>query len=287
LRSSLSVLLIFSGPSAFGFEGRVDAALTRGGQATPLLYTVGTNFMRVEVTATDRPYPANLLDLRSGQLIVLYPGSRSFMRLTVPAENTGVTPAAPAPQNTDPTNFPGKLATPRMPDVPAPANSFPPRVGPQAGNRSSAQPMPSMPTGGGAPAVPMVPPMRERIELTATGDKTNLLGYTCERFELKLRGEVMEIWATDKLGPFQAYQENQPPRFGPRWIGEQWGDLLKAKKLFPLLAELRLETPASPGAGPERMRFEVKSITPKKIDDKDGSLFRPPADYRELEPLPF
>jgi len=35
------------------------------------------------------------------------------------------------------------------------------------------------------------------------------------------------------------------------------------------------------------LRFEVKSITPEKIEDRDGALFRPPADYREIQPLPF
>ena len=139
----------------------------------------------------------------------------------------------------------------------------------------------------------MMPPMMmEKIELTETGDKTNLLGYACRKFEIKQRGEVMEIWATDKLFPFQPYLQNQPHRFGPQMIEEQWGGLLKARKLFPLLAVLRFEQPApdgkgKPAPGPERMRFEVKSITPEKIEDKDGSLFQPPADYHELEPLPF
>jgi hypothetical protein len=92
---------------------------------------------------------------------------------------------------------------------------------------------------------------------------------------------VMEIWATDKLLPFQPYQQNQPHRFGPRMIEEQWGDLLKGKKLFPLLAILRFEN------GAERYRFEVKAVKAEKIDDKDGLLFQPPTEYREIQPLPF
>ncbi len=91
----------------------------------------------------------------------------------------------------------------------------------------------------------------------------------------------MEIWATDKLLPFPPYLQNQPPRFGPRMIEEQWADLLKAKKLFPLLVILKFEN------GPERMRWEVKAVTPKKVEDKDGTLFQPPADYHEMQPLPF
>jgi len=75
--------------------------------------------------------------------------------------------------------------------------------------------------------MPMMPPMMmEPLSLTATGDRTNLLGYACERFEIKRRGEGMEIWATTQLLPFQPYVPNQPHRFGPRGIEEQWGDLL-------------------------------------------------------------
>ena len=80
-------------------------------------------------------------------------------------------------------------------------------------------------------------------------------------------------------------------RVGPRMIEEQWGDLLKAKKLFPLLAVLRFERPPAPGcgvppvAGPERCRFEVKSVTPEAITD--DSLFQPPSEYQEIQRLPF
>ena len=145
---------------------------------------------------------------------------------------------------------------------------MPPGIGPQP-----ARPMPAM---------PMMPMQREKVELTATGDQTNLLGYACARYELKQRGEVMEIWATDQLLPYQPWRQNQqPPRFGPQMLEEQWGELLAAKKLFPLLATLKREN------GPERLRFEVKSVTPQKAQDQDGALFQPPADYHEVQPLPF
>jgi hypothetical protein len=91
----------------------------------------------------------------------------------------------------------------------------------------------------------------------------------------------MEIWATDQLLPYQPWRQNQPPRFGPPRIEEQWGELLKAKKLFPLLATLKFEH------GPEPLRFEVKSVIPGNIEDQDGALFQPPPEYREIQPLPF
>ena len=259
--------------SALAFEGRITAALTRGGQATPLLYTAGTNCLRVEVTASDRPNPVDLLDLPSGEMTLLFPNNGSFVRLKAASEDASSAP-------------PGFPAMPQMP----------PGVGPQAGPGANAMPqmpaMPNMPAAGGMPAMPMMPPpMMERMELKATGEKTNLLGFACEKYEIKQRGEVMEIWATDKLFPFQPYQQNQPHRFGPRGIREQWGDLLKAKKLFPLLAVLRFERPPAPGVGgppvasPERCRFEVKSVTPEAITN--DSLFQPPSEYQEIQRLPF
>ncbi len=136
-----------------------------------------------------------------------------------------------------------------------------------------------------APGMPMMPAMamgmKEKPELKATGEKTNLLGCACARYEIKQRGEMMEIWATDTLLPFQPWLASQPPRFGPRMIEEEWGELLKQQKLFPLRAILKFDP------GPERLRFEVKTITPEQIKDPEGLLFHPPPDYQEIEPLPF
>ncbi len=121
----------------------------------------------------------------------------------------------------------------------------------------------------------------QEMELQDTGQKTNLLGFACEQYEMKQHGETMEIWATDQLFPFQPYVANQPHRFGPQMIDQQWGDLLKTKKLFPLLATLKFDN------GAERYRFEVQSVTPQKQTDEDTKLFRPPTNYFEIQPLPF
>ncbi|MEY2485863.1 MAG: hypothetical protein QOH39_1511 [Verrucomicrobiota bacterium] len=132
------------------------------------------------------------------------------------------------------------------------------------------------------PPMPMIPmPQMEKMELKPTGKKDKILGFACEQYEIKQHGETMEVWATDKLLPFQPYLRNQPSRFGPRMIEEQWGELLTAKKLFPLRASLHYDN------GAERFHFEVKSVTPQKIDNKDGKLFQPPEGYFEIQPLPF
>src|SRR5665213_1272509 len=247
-------------PSAFAFQGRVTAALTRGGEVTPLLYTAGTNCLRVEVTASDRPNPVDLVDLQSGEMTLLFPNNRSFVRFTPGMEKASASrPHFPVMQNmpatsgVDPTKLPGMPAIPQMP---------PP---------SGMAAMPMMP-----------PPMMEKMELTATGAQTNLLGYACAQYELKQRGETMELWATAQLFPFQPYVQNPPHRFGPRRIEEQWGGLLAEKGLFPLLAVLKFDN------GAERYRFAVTAITPERIKPDDAAkLFQPPPDYQELQPLPF
>jgi hypothetical protein len=285
---------LFSLRPAFAFEGRIQATLNRGGETEAWLYTVDPNFLRVELTDTNRPNPVDVLELKSGQLALVFPNNRSFIRLKSMGEDRAqALPGFPAVSGIptgigalaqsrslppiSPTNFAGSPAPSPLPQL----SNLPPGVGPQSAPGASG---PGPNSSGGAPAfsMPMMPrPLMEKVELTGTGAHTNLLGLACEKFQLKKRGEVMEIWATDALLPFQNYLRDQPHRFGPRMIEEQWGDLLKARKLFPLRAVLKFEN------GAERLRFEVKSVTPGRIEDKDGALFQPPPDYHELEPLPF
>ena len=132
------------------------------------------------------------------------------------------------------------------------------------------------------PMMPMMPPpVLGSMKLTATGGKTNLLGFACEMYEIKQRSETMEIWATKQLFPFQPLVQNQPHRFGPRMNEQQWPELVKAKKLFPLMTTLKFDN------GAERFRFEVKSVMPQKLTQDDMKLFQPPDGYFEIQPLPF
>ena len=271
------------GSDAVAFDGKIDIVITRGSETTPLLYTVGENFLRVEVIGSDRPNPIDIVDLKSGVLTLLFPHNRSFVRLKSGAANTSAQPpGAPAfprpPPGMAPLSHPNPAAAgpPGAPAIPTPPGGLPPGIGPQPQGVTGAA-VPQM------PPMPMMPPMMsEKIELKPTGKKEKVLGFACEQFEIKTRGETMEIWATDQFMPFFYYVQSQPSRLGPRMIAEQWPELLKEKKLFPLRAILRLE-----GGGGERLRFEVKSITPEKIDDKDGKLFQPPKGYFEVQPLPY
>jgi len=278
---ALAATWILQPGSARAFEGRINATSTHGNQSQALLYTVGTDYLRVELTATNWPNPVDILDRQAGALTLLFPHNRSFVRLKPVVDNSSAPPGFPPMPGGVP---PVAGSQPQPPGAPTMPSSLPPGVGPQA--RPPAMPampnMPNMPAGGGMPAMPAMPMMpAEKMELKATGEKTNLLGYACEKFEIKQRGETMEIWATDGLLPFQNYVRNQPPRFGPRMIEEQWAGLVTAKKLFPLRASLHFEE------GAEQYRFEVQSITPQKLTEEDLKLFLPPDGYFEIQPLPF
>jgi hypothetical protein len=297
--------------SAVAFEGRINAVMIQGNQTNALLYTAGTTSLRVEMTATNWPNPVDILDINSGTMTLLYPNNRSFVHLN-PATDAA-TAAAPGPlgmpmppgglpPGIGPQSAPVAPSMPAMPNMPA----LPPGVAPQTQTTPAMPPMPPMPvrpqppgglppgvgpqspTGPGAPGMPSMPAMppmpmmpAAKLELQATGQKTNLLGFACQQYVLKQRGETLEIWATDQLLPYQPYLQNQPHRFGPQRIEEQWPGMLTSRKLFPLLVSLRYDN------GAERFRFEVQSITPQKLTDEDAKLFQPPAGYFEIQPLPF
>lgn len=244
--SPLVLLLALGHPlAAFAFEGRIDVGVTQGGQVLGLLYTAGANGLRIERTETNWAYARNIVNLQTGAITLLFPHNRSFMRLKTTSRSS------PRPVQGAP--GPGRL---------------PPGVGPQGGGPP------------GTPTMPMMAMPMEKMELNPTGQTTNLLGYACASYEIKQRGQTMQIWATDQLLPFQSWMPSQPHRLVPRRIGEQWGELLKAKKLFPLLATQRSDK------GLERYRFEVKAIRPERITDEDGKLFQAPTNYVEVPALP-
>jgi hypothetical protein len=295
---ALAFALSLDPSDVLAFEGRITAVLTRGGETQTVLYTVGASQMRIERAETNWPYAKNIVERESGAVTLVFPHNRSFVRLKPAAEFGSAQFPGPAPTPLPPARLPPGIApqpipAPGTPVVPSPLppaqplapGDFPPGTRPLTApsapspSFASAAPQPAVPAMPTVPPVPMMP--REQLDLKATDQTTNLLGYTCTRYELKQGGAVMEIWATDQLLPFQAWLPNQTSRFGPRMLEERWADLLKAKKLFPLLAILRIEK------GPERLRFEIKEIKPTKIDDPGGVLFKPPADYHEIDSLPF
>src|ERR1017187_6569665 len=100
LKTKILLVVIISSfclpPSAFCFEGSIHAAMTRGSQSDVLLYTVGTNFLRVEMTATNWPNPVDILDRNSGELTLLFPNNRSYVHLKSATDAvTAPTPGVP------------------------------------------------------------------------------------------------------------------------------------------------------------------------------------------------
>lgn len=264
------------------FTGRIAATYKVGGFSRSLLFTYGTNALRAEIAGSSAPNPIDIFSLAGARTIIAFPANRSFVRLnpsnrtpqlTAPMNHSpAMAPSMNIPQGSQvigPTNLPGTPKAPKRPAMPSV-----PKM-PVMPARSPAGMMGSM------PAMPPMPMAGETWTLKATGKTTNLLGYACEKYELKQRGEAMEIWATRQLPAFHNWQPNQRPRFGPRMLEDQWGKLIRAKHLFPLLAVLKLPN------GAERFRFEVKKITPQNPKKQNPALFQPPANYHEIRPLPF
>jgi hypothetical protein len=283
---------------AAGFEGKIHAEGGRTGAVNGLLYTVGTNCMRVEMTDTNFPNAIDLVDLGSGQITLVQPMNHTYLRFqpnaapVVPGGRPMMMPSAPPqmpppqpamppglPPGIGPTNLPGMPAMPQMPQMPQMPNGAPPGVGPQAAPGGPA--MPAMASNPGMnPAMGMRRPMIT-FQLQAADGQTNLLGYECRRYLIQQRGETMDIWATDKLLPFQVYLPNQPPSFGMPMMEFQWSKLLAEKKLFPLYASMRGDN------GVELYRFEVQSIEAGHLTEAEAQGQQPPGNYIEIQPRPF
>jgi hypothetical protein len=305
-RLTVPALLVVAAVSplstAFGFEGRINTTLTRGLDIQTFLYTVSSNALRIERGETNWPYAVDIVELTTGETTLLFPHNRSFVKIKPAGQNEPAPPPGFFPAM--PSVVPGLGQQTQIPSTPG----LPARIGPTnlpAGAPPIPQipqipPMPRMPAvmdegmSGRMPAMPMMmPPMgMTKLELKSTGEKTNLLGFACEKYELRQRTEVIDIWATDQLVPFQPWLAVQLHRSVEGSMEERLAGLLKAKNLFPLRAILKIESSATQdgrpcsATGAERMRFEVKSIALGGLE-ATNALFQPPSDYHEVAPLPF
>src|SRR5688500_8899947 len=80
-----SVLACVTGQGAT-FQGKIRATMTRGSDTVPILYTVSSNSIRIEVTGSTYPHAINLVDRKSGALTLVYPHNRSFTRVPAHAQ---------------------------------------------------------------------------------------------------------------------------------------------------------------------------------------------------------
>jgi hypothetical protein len=110
----LTAVLTFFGflYTASSFEGRIAVSVTRGGDTEHLLYTVGTNFLRIECPATNQLYPSDIVDTKAGEVTLVYSHNHSFVRFSLSSTNV----SSGLPQMHSPTgmsldpgagNFPG------------------------------------------------------------------------------------------------------------------------------------------------------------------------------------
>jgi hypothetical protein len=232
--------------TAVAFEGRITAAVKQNNETNLLLFAVSANSIRLELAPNSTESRASF----PNPVDIVDPQSGALTLLF--PHNRSFVRLKPSAEN------PSRSGVPPM-QPPAPGLSLPPVI-------------PAMP--------PMIQPTEKR-ELKATGETTNLFGMACSRYEIKERGQTLEIWATDQLFPYQRYVRSQSRHFGARGLDEQWPELLKRRQLFPLLAILKFEK------GPERFRFEVKAVTPAKLTEAEAKEFEPPPGYHEIQPLPF
>ena len=307
-------MVCVAGLAAQAFEGRIEAVQVRGDQSQQFTWTVGTNMLCVVRNGTDRPEIKNLVALDTGEVTLVFPNNRSYMRYR-PANSSqapagfpempfppgglppgigpqssasGLMGAKAAPGRIGPSGLSGvpKMAVDMKIKMPEMDAGLPAGIGPQA---SSSPGLASPPDLSGMPTLPEMPAMpmggarhslrRGEVEFTDTGETTNLLGRACTRCVIRDRRQTMEVWATDQLVPFHAWRSSIPLRnfTGRRRVEDCWGEMLRDRKLFPLLVTVK-------NAQGEPMRFEyrVTSITSEKCED--DFLFRPPADYLEMHP---
>jgi hypothetical protein len=126
--------------------------------------------------------------------------------------------------------------------------------------------------------------MKNRILITATIASSFFILHSAFAFEGHItasqnrNGDIQTIFYTVGTNALRIERGETNRPYARNLIALDTGAVTL---LFPLLATVKFES------GGEYLRFEVKSILPTRIEDKDGSLFQPPPDYHELDPLPF
>jgi len=140
-----------SQPSASGLSrafsrvrlrGRITAVSTQGGEATPLLYTIGTNQLRVEVTDTNRPHPVNIVERSSGALTLLFPQTGAWCGSNRRQGHRAPPPACYHARARR--HRPAVRPAAAPPAMPAPPAGLPPGLATEP-SRTGAAPMPGMP----------------------------------------------------------------------------------------------------------------------------------------------
>lgn len=105
-----------------------------------------------------------------------------------------------------------------------------------------------------------------------TGEKENILGYECEKYEITSAKGVSDIWATDKLGMFGGLTMGGGPGRHSQ-APPEWENIIKGTGFFPM----RVTGTENNG---KTFKVEVTSVEKESLPD---SLFTPPSDWRKFD----
>jgi len=302
-------------------EGELILKLTQGERSETHRYRIKQNQLRIDQPGEIIPSPpVNIVNLKTNEVILLQVrngmASKFIVSAKLPATNNVTPPMPPMPP------MPlGIGAQPSAPGQASPSSASPSitekmqelekpvRIGPDLSKLPGTENLPEMPEHPKlldnmptpiksentipqhhAPQrMPIPIPRHDRaqsFQLESTDEKKEILGFSCQKFTLKLRryGEL-RLWLIpqEKIFTFHRLHYSKPRNFGrPEWQ-DQLASLLRAKKLFPLLITMHPEQGNADNKAkelPELLRWEVTSYNLKEINDEEGTLFSPPESFQ-------
>jgi len=103
-----------------------------------------------------------------------------------------------------------------------------------------------------------------------TGEKKEILGYTCEKWIFKDDDGEVETWLTKELGSFMFFSD---PMGGEKTKPE-WQSKLESAGYFPM------EFTTRDDSGDIETHMEVTSVEKKSLS---SDMFKPPAGYQKFE----
>jgi hypothetical protein len=134
------------------------------------------------------------------------------------------------------------------------------------------QSMPDSQAGRAMAGQPDAHPGAAKPSIVNTGEKEDILGYTCTKLVITSEHSTAQIWVTDQLGAFGGMfsgggmgRRPQPP--------PEWADALKGVGFFPMRV-------ISTNKDGKVFKLEVTAVTKQSLAD---SLFTPPDGWRKLD----
>lgn len=105
-------------------------------------------------------------------------------------------------------------------------------------------------------------------EMKRTGQKKDILGYTCEKWVYKDDDNTVESWITNELGTFMFISDPMQGKKRPRWQSE-----LESEGYFPMEVVVKDES------GKTESTMTVTAVEKKSLDN---SMFQPPKGYQKF-----